>query len=132
MNKTLPKTKRYDVSTSSCLHFTLAWSPPRYIEGIHTLNRFTENSGHPLQLNFPFLERLKLRTIVYLADQDYAAENIAWCERYNIRICHIPMQSAKEPFLENDPDLVAEALALLLDIRNYPLLIHSNKGKHRW
>ena len=42
------------------------------------------------------------------------------------------MQSAKEPFIENDPELVAEALSHLLDSRNYPLLIHSNKGKHRW
>jgi Tyrosine phosphatase family len=42
------------------------------------------------------------------------------------------MKSAKEPFVENDPDLVAEALAQVLDSRNYPLLVHSNKGKHRW
>jgi tyrosine-protein phosphatase-like protein OCA2 len=42
------------------------------------------------------------------------------------------MQSAKEPFIENDPELVAEALSHVLDSRNYPLLVHSNKGKHRW
>ena len=42
------------------------------------------------------------------------------------------MHTAKEPFIENDPDLVAQALSQLLDSRNYPLLIHSNKGKHRW
>jgi tyrosine-protein phosphatase-like protein OCA2 len=42
------------------------------------------------------------------------------------------MQSAKEPFVENDPDLVAQALSEILDSRNYPLLVHSNKGKHRW
>ena len=42
------------------------------------------------------------------------------------------MQSPKEPFIENDPELVAEALCYLLDSRNYPLLVHSNKGKHRW
>jgi len=68
----------------------------------------------------------------YLADQEYSAENIAWCKKHEIRICHIRMQSAKEPFIENDPDLVAQALAQVLDTRNYPLLIHSNKGKHRW
>ena len=70
--------------------------------------------------------------IRYLADHEYSAENIAWCEKHGIRICHIRMQSAKEPFIENDPDLVALALAQVLDTRNYPLLIHSNKGKHRW
>jgi protein tyrosine/serine phosphatase len=42
------------------------------------------------------------------------------------------MQSAKEPFVDNDSALVAEALAQILDSRNYPLLVHSNKGKHRW
>jgi Tyrosine phosphatase family len=68
----------------------------------------------------------------YVADQEYSAENIEWCNNHRIRICHIRMQSAKEPFIENDPELVAEALSHLLDSRNYPLLIHSNKGKHRW
>jgi len=42
------------------------------------------------------------------------------------------MQSAKEPFIENNPGLVAEALSHILDSRNYPLLVHSNKGKQRW
>lgn len=42
------------------------------------------------------------------------------------------MHSAKEPFIENDPELVAQALSLILDTRNYPILVHSNKGKHRW
>lgn len=103
-------------------------------------------SGHPLQLNFPFLKRLRLKTVMYcflaidsvlltnryLADQEYSAENISWCEQQGIRICHIHMQSAKEPFVENDPELVAQALSEILDSRNYPLLVHSNKGKHRW
>ena len=68
----------------------------------------------------------------YLADQDYLTENIEWCGEHGIRIHHIGMQSSKEPFFDNDPELVAQALALLLDSRNYPILIHSNKGKHRW
>jgi tyrosine-protein phosphatase-like protein OCA2 len=68
----------------------------------------------------------------YCADQDYSAENIEWCQQHGIEVRHVLMQSAKEPFLENDPKLVAETLSYLLDSRNYPLLIHSNKGKHRW
>ena len=75
---------------------------------------------------------MAIANIRYLADQEYSAENLTWCEQHGIRICHIRMQSSKEPFVENDPDLVAQALSEILDSRNYPLLVHSNKGKHRW
>jgi hypothetical protein len=34
--------------------------------------------------------------------------------------------------IENNLDLVVEALSHLLGNQNYPVLIHSNKGKHRW
>ena len=59
-------------------------------------------------------------------------ENIVWCAINGIRVIHVRMQSSKEPFLDNDEVLVAEALTHLLDQRNYPVLVHSNKGKHRW
>lgn len=91
-----------------------------------------QNNHVPPPLFSPDDQRLMLILVRYLADQEYSPENISWCEKLGIRICHIKMQSAKEPFIENDPTLVAEALAQVLDSRNYPLLIHSNKGKHRW
>ncbi|KAI9784090.1 MAG: hypothetical protein M1839_002594 [Geoglossum umbratile] len=88
-------------------------------------------SGHPLEINFPMLEKLKLRTIVYLADQEYAEENIQWCARSNIRIFHQRIANVREPYLDNNPAAVTAALKVLLDKRNHPVLVHSNKGKHR-
>lgn len=39
--------------------------------------------------------------------------------------------SVKEPFIENDPEVIKTSLELILDTRNLPVLLHSNKGKHR-
>lgn len=33
--------------------------------------------------------------------------------------------------MENDAEGMRQALEVILDKRNHPLLIHSNKGKHR-
>lgn len=55
-------------ATSSSLPSTLAWSPQKYTEGTELLPRthaLITPSGHPLQLKFPFLERLHLKTIMY-------------------------------------------------------------------
>src|SRR5436853_545549 len=40
-------------------------------------------------------------------------------------------QGNKEPFVEIPVDVIREALESLLDIRNHPLLVHCNKGRHR-
>ncbi|KZF25967.1 protein-tyrosine phosphatase [Xylona heveae TC161] len=88
-------------------------------------------SGYPLEINFPMLEKLKLRTIIYLADTDYLDENITWCQRHDITVHHYRVPSVREPFVENDPVAIESALRVLSDRRNFPLLVHSNKGKHR-
>jgi tyrosine-protein phosphatase SIW14 len=44
---------------------------------------------------------------------------------------HYGIQGNKEPFVEIPPEVIQNALVDLLDVRNHPLLIHCNKGKHR-
>ncbi|KAI9684092.1 MAG: hypothetical protein M1829_003362 [Trizodia sp. TS-e1964] len=88
-------------------------------------------SGHPLEINFPMLENLHLRTIVYLADQEYAEENIAWCAQHNIQIYHFRMRNVRDPSRDYKPALIVSALKIVEDRRNFPILLHSNKGKHR-
>ncbi|RPB14296.1 hypothetical protein P167DRAFT_543840 [Morchella conica CCBAS932] len=88
-------------------------------------------SGYPLEINFPMLERLCLKTIIYLGDQDYLPENLAWCSSHNIKLYHYRQPAVREPFVSNDPTYISEALTILLDRRNHPVLVHSNKGKHR-
>ncbi|KAK9240643.1 tyrosine phosphatase family-domain-containing protein [Lipomyces kononenkoae] len=88
-------------------------------------------SGHPLPINFPFLEKLKLKTIIYLGEHDLRQVNVDWATKNNIKIFHFRMENCKLPFVENDPDAIAAALQVVVDGRNFPILMHSNKGKHR-
>lgn len=90
-------------------------------------------SGHPLEINYPFLENLALKTIIYIgdrSDEDNAGYR-AWAERRGIAWIHFYEKSAKEPFTENDRTVIRRTLEVILDRRNLPVLVHSNKGKHR-
>ena len=96
------------------------------------------------------LEKLELKTIIYLADQDYAPENLTWCAGNNVRVHHFRVKAVREPLLENNPEAIEGALRIVegqslpyscyvsslvlssaTDRRNHPILMHSNKGKHR-
>ncbi|KAF3939909.1 hypothetical protein ABW19_dt0201645 [Dactylella cylindrospora] len=124
-------------------------------------------SGCPMPLNFPFLSKLHLKSIIYLADQDLPDDLHRWTADNKIKVFHFRVQHVRgEPGqldalqqnsdaetevsngttagggevdvdgkgkekVENDPKSMKEALELLLDNRNFPVLIHSNKGKHR-
>ena len=90
-------------------------------------------SGHPLEINYPFLEHLSLKTIVYIGDRSDTdnAEYRAWALDHGITWLHFDAKSAKEPFIENDRKVIRNTLEIILDRRNLPVLVHSNKGKHR-
>lgn len=91
-------------------------------------------SGHPLEINYPFLENLNLKTIVYIGDRKEEDNKgyKAWAsEKQGINWIHFYEKSAKEPFTENDRDVIKKTLEIILDSRNLPVLVHSNKGKHR-
>ena len=91
-------------------------------------------SGHPTDLNYDFLESLQLKTIVYVgnsAPEDVAAEYGEWIRARDIRLVRLPMNPVKEPFQGNDPKIVEQTIQYILDERNHPMLVHSDKGKHR-
>ncbi|OZJ01751.1 hypothetical protein BZG36_05244 [Bifiguratus adelaidae] len=88
-------------------------------------------SGHPNVQNLPFLRRLKLKTIMYLAMEDPTAEMSHFVEVSGIQLLHYRMEGNKEPFIEISTSDVQHALTTLLDQRNHPVLIHCLKGKHR-
>lgn len=101
-------------------------------------------SGHPLEINYPFLENLNLKTIVYIGDppsakdKDKDSNSVRIFERYQewakdsgIRLVHFHQPPAKEPFRENDKEIIRQTLEIVLDTRNLPILLNSNKGKHR-
>ncbi|KAK9459148.1 protein-tyrosine phosphatase [Lipomyces oligophaga] len=88
-------------------------------------------SGHPLPINFPFLEKLKLKSIIYLDEGDLRKVNVDWAQKNNVKLFHFRMENCKLPFVENDPKAITDALQVVLDSRNFPILMFSNKGKHR-
>ncbi|TPX33998.1 hypothetical protein SmJEL517_g03221 [Synchytrium microbalum] len=84
-------------------------------------------SGYPNKKNYPFLKKLKLRSIMYLCPEDYSPENTDFLNMNGIQLFHVKI----EPFLEIDQNDIAQALVYILDVRNHPILVHCNKGKHR-
>lgn len=127
-------------------------------------------SGFPMPINYPFLERLEFKTIIYLGDlgqekkekkdkekkdtkekdkdkekekekdKNTTLEVLAnykqWIDSTDIKFHHLMMESSQEPFLNKDrikqaQESLTTALQLMLDRNNFPMLIHSNKGKHR-
>ncbi|KAI9894958.1 MAG: hypothetical protein M1814_000179 [Vezdaea aestivalis] len=88
-------------------------------------------SGHPFKVNFQFLEKLQIRTIIYLAEEDYPPENIAWCATNDVMFYQYRLQHVRSPEPANDPVAMEAALKIIKDFCNHPILLHSNKGKHR-
>jgi tyrosine-protein phosphatase-like protein OCA2 len=88
-------------------------------------------SGHPVPINFPFLKTLGLRTVIYVGDKDDNEEYYEFLKKEGIQFKYLEMKSSKEPFIMNDPNVINDALIMITNVDNYPILLHSNKGKHR-
>lgn len=88
-------------------------------------------SGYPSEMNHEFLRTLRLRTLVYLCPEDCSADNMRFYHAEGIDVVHLGIQGNKEPFVDIPPAVVSDALAVLLDVRRHPVLVHCNKGKHR-
>ncbi|KAI6684373.1 hypothetical protein NL676_030286 [Syzygium grande] len=106
----------------------LSLSPPTNFamveEGIY-------RSGFPRSLNFPFLRSLQLRSIVYLCTEPYPEENLSFLRSQNIRLFQFGIEGKTEPFVPIPQETIMEALKVLIDVRNHPVLIHCKRGKHR-
>lgn len=102
--------------------------------------------GHPQNINFPFLKSLKLRTIIYVGDKTNDWEYYKWIKQQNnLQFIHLPIDIINNEGIndsnnnndnnDNNNDSNNNNLNCLLSIvsykENYPILIHSNKGKHR-
>ncbi|KQK01697.1 hypothetical protein BRADI_3g57630v3 [Brachypodium distachyon] len=88
-------------------------------------------SGLPAAANFRFLLSLSLRSIVYLCPEPYPEENARFLGRAGIKLHHFGIQGQKEPVVNIPEETIREALKVILDVRNHPLLIHCKRGKHR-
>jgi tyrosine-protein phosphatase SIW14 len=87
-------------------------------------------SQFPLPENFSFIKTLKLKTILTLVPEPYPKAYVDFMGDNGIRQIRVHVPANKEVVRINAKTML-EALGVVLDKTNYPLLIHCNKGKHR-
>lgn len=68
----------------------------------------------------------RLRTLV---PEEYPPENVIFMRENGIRHFQVPIPPHKEASVVIPPERIAEALNILLDPSQHPVLIHCNKGK---
>nr|GMD06963.1 probable tyrosine-protein phosphatase At1g05000 [Ipomoea batatas]GMD11361.1 probable tyrosine-protein phosphatase At1g05000 [Ipomoea batatas] len=88
-------------------------------------------SGFPDAANFAFLQTLGLRSIICLCPEPYPEENVEFLNANRIQLFQFGIEGSKEPFVNIPADMIKEALKIVLDEKNHPLLIHCKRGKHR-
>ncbi|KAJ3289017.1 hypothetical protein HDU79_004394 [Rhizoclosmatium sp. JEL0117] len=87
-------------------------------------------SAFPKKKNFSFLKRLKLKSILTLILEDYPEQNQKFLDENGIHLFQFGVAGNKD-VVDIPENVIYEALSVILDKRNHPLLIHCNKGKHR-
>lgn len=88
-------------------------------------------SSFPRIENFSYLHKLGLKSILCLIPEEYPNENVEFNEKEGIKFYQIGLSGNKEPFVKIKPHLVKEALEILNNVDNHPILVHCNRGKHR-
>ncbi|KAI5786051.1 protein-tyrosine phosphatase, partial [Pyronema domesticum] len=89
-------------------------------------------SSFPKPENFEALKRLGLKTVLTLVSDPYPEENRQFLQDNGITHIQIGMPGNKETQVTPVSDeTISEALDVILDCKNHPILIHCNKGKHR-
>eukprot|EP01052_Picozoa_sp_SAG31_P022718 SAG31_NODE_1822_length_7193_cov_3.631802_1_plen_193_part_00 len=97
-------------------------------------------SGMPNECNFPFLERLRLRKVVYLAPEEPSQQFVSFVEDQDIELIRLPGASERErlhkgPWRPISEETVLAALDVVLDSATYAgdrgLLVMCGLGRHR-
>jgi tyrosine-protein phosphatase OCA1 len=105
-------------------------------------------SGEPHELNFPFMEKLALKAIIYLSPEEPNPTFLNFCYEQSIRLLHIgktdqssagkvsaaqaqAAAAASSSFKPLNEDIVIAALNAILMPSNYPLHVMCSLGTHR-
>ncbi|KAL1920236.1 uncharacterized protein VTP21DRAFT_1382 [Calcarisporiella thermophila] len=88
-------------------------------------------SGQPNQLNFPFLEKLRLKTVVWLAPEEPNQQFLDFIDDQEIQIYQVGNVSSINAWDPITEEAVLEALEIILNPQNYPMTVMCNLGRHR-
>ncbi|GBC01991.1 hypothetical protein RclHR1_04400014 [Rhizophagus clarus] len=100
-------------------------------DNFNMVSNWVYRSSFPKKKNFAFLKKLGLKSILTLILEEYPEQNTKFLETNDIKFFQFGIAGNKEPFCHIPEDKISAALAVILDRRNHPILIHCNKGKHR-
>ncbi|XP_027929709.1 tyrosine-protein phosphatase DSP3 isoform X2 [Vigna unguiculata] len=67
----------------------------------------------------------------YLCPEPYPEENLEFLRSQNIRLFQFAIEGKTDISTPILKDSVMDALKVLIDVRNHPVLIHCKRGKHR-
>jgi tyrosine-protein phosphatase OCA1 len=89
-------------------------------------------SGQPNELNFPFIEKLHLRTVINLAPDELPPALLTWLEEQRVELVHLGEDVGKRsPWKPVSEEMVLEGLHVLLNPSSFPVLVMCNFGRHR-
>lgn len=88
-------------------------------------------SGLPEEVNFPFMETLRLKKIIYLAPDPPSTAFLNFVKDQNIQFVHLGAIVTKNLWEPITEDLILFGLEQILDRSNYPLAVMCKLGRHR-
>lgn len=109
-------------------HEKQSLTPPENFAPV--INRIYRSS-FPQLPSFAFLKALKLKSVLCLIPEEYPKLHQDFFEKEGIQLFQMGMSGNKEPFVKISSELITEALKIVLNPANHPILIHCNRGKHR-
>ncbi|XP_022877279.1 probable tyrosine-protein phosphatase At1g05000 isoform X2 [Olea europaea var. sylvestris] len=79
-------------------------------------------------LNFAMVDNGIFRC---LCPEPYPVPNMDFLKSNRIKLFQFGIEGCKEPFVNIPEDKIRDALKVVLDVKNHPVLIHCKRGKHR-
>eukprot|EP00124_Ichthyophonus_hoferi_P001043 Ihof_evm5s47 gene=Ihof_evmTU5s47 len=87
--------------------------------------------GQPSELNFPFMEKLDIKKIIFLAPEDPSSELLNFVDDQDIALVHLGQNNPTNAWTPISEEAVLEAVQIILDPKSYPLMVMCNLGRHR-
>lgn len=99
------------------------------------VERYLYRSGQPSNVNFPFLLNLKLKTIIWLANEEPQDALLEFCDVHNIQLQFAAINpdggEDDNPWDGLTEHSIRNALQTIVNADNYPLLVCCGMGRHR-